>query len=120
IELGALVMLETSIGSEWIEETGGQGGVDSLEEVEKDQGGGGALRGKLIEGRGGGRGEKAFGGRFWGVVAGGGDGIAVRGTSEGRDDERVDLCGGKGIGGGNMGEAYEGMHGGKLARVVKL
>ena len=39
--------------------------------------------------------------------------MAFRGTPEGLDDERVDLCGGKGIGGGNMGEAYEGMHGGK-------
>jgi hypothetical protein len=26
----------------------------------------------------------------------------------------------KGIGGGNMGEAHEGMHDGKLARVVEL
>src|SRR5215472_2118440 len=40
IELGAPVMLETSIGSEWIEETGGQRGVDSLEEFEEDQGDG--------------------------------------------------------------------------------
>jgi hypothetical protein len=32
----------------------------------------------------------------------------------------MDFCGGKGIGGGNMGEAHEGMHDGKLARVVKL
>ena len=39
---------------------------------------------------------------------------------ESLDDEGMDFCGGKGIGGGNMGEAYEGMHGGKLARVVKL
>ena len=45
---------------------------------------------------------------------------SVPGACEGLDDERMDLCGGKGIGGGNMGEAYEGMHGGKLARVVKL
>jgi hypothetical protein len=41
IELGA--MLETSIGSEWIEETGGQGGVNSLEEFEEAQGDGVAL-----------------------------------------------------------------------------
>jgi hypothetical protein len=44
-------MLETSIGSEWIEETGGQPGVDSLEEFEEDQGDGIALRGKLIAAR---------------------------------------------------------------------
>jgi hypothetical protein len=35
IELGAPVMLETSIGSLRIEKTGGQGGVDSLEELRK-------------------------------------------------------------------------------------
>jgi hypothetical protein len=51
VELGAPVMLETSIGSEWIEETGGQRGVDSLEEFEEDQGDGIALRGKLIAAR---------------------------------------------------------------------
>jgi hypothetical protein len=46
VELGAPVMLETGIGSEWIEETGGQRGVDSLEEFEEDHGDGIALRGK--------------------------------------------------------------------------
>ena len=64
IELGAPVMLETSIGSEWIEETGGQGGVDSLEEFEKDQGDGVALRGKLIAARVREPGKKAFGAKF--------------------------------------------------------
>ena len=64
IELGALVMLETSIGSEWIEETGGQGGVDSLEEFEKDQGDGVALRGKLIAARVREPGKETFGAKF--------------------------------------------------------
>ena len=64
IELGASVMLETSIGSEWIEETGGQGGVNSLEEFEEDQGDGVALRGKLIAARVREPAKKAFGAKF--------------------------------------------------------
>ena len=64
IELGAPVMLETSIGSEWIEETGGQGGVDSLEEFEEDQGDGVALRGKLIAARVREPDKETFGAKF--------------------------------------------------------
>jgi hypothetical protein len=64
IELGAPVVLETSIGCEWIEETSGQRGVDSLEELEEDQGDGVALRGKLIAARVREPGKETFGAKF--------------------------------------------------------
>jgi hypothetical protein len=64
IKLGSLVILEAGIGSEWIEETGGQRGVDSLEELEEDQGDGVALRGKLIAARVREPGKETFGAKF--------------------------------------------------------
>ena len=42
------------------------------------------------------------------------------GTSESLDDEGMDVRGGEGIGGGNVGEAYEGVHDSELARIVEL
>jgi hypothetical protein len=112
-------MLETGVGADWVEESGGWRGVDSVEEFEENQGDESSPEGK-VDNKTREPGKETFGAKFGEIVTQGGERIALRRASESLDDEGMDFCGGKCIGAGNIGEAYEGMHDGKLARVVKL
>src|SRR5262249_6349243 len=60
-------------------------------------------------------GDETFGAQLGEIVAQRAERIAFGGTSERLDDMRIEFCGGKAVAGGDVREAHEGVHQGKLA-----
>src|SRR5262252_316280 len=103
-----------------MEDASGKRSVDPLEEFEEDQADRVSVREKLIAPRARELGDEALGAQFRKVVAERGERELFGGTAKGLDHVWVDLGGGEGAAGGDVGEADEGVHQGELSGMVEF
>ena len=119
VELGSPLVGDSGIGAGRAEETRSQRGVDSFEQLQEQQADRVTLRGELIAARIRKFGNETLGPQFGKIVAERGERIAFGSTSERLDDVWMDFRGGKVVAGGNVREAHESVHQGKLAGMIE-
>ena len=119
IELRSLLVGDSGIGVDWVEETRGQRGVDSFEQFEEHEADRVSVWKELIAARLWKLGDETLGAQLGEIVAEGRECIAFGDTSERLDDVRMDFRGGEAVAGGYVREAHEGVHQGELAWVIE-
>ena len=91
--------------------------VDAFEELQKDEANRVSLRKQLITARVGELGNKTLGADFREVVAERSERVVLGGAAERFDDGGVDFGRSEGVAGGDVREAHQRVHEGKLPRV---
>src|ERR1700726_111397 len=109
----------TGVGTDGAEEASGKRGVDSFEQLQEHQADRISLREDLIAAGVWKLGDETLGAQLGEIVAQRGKRVAFGGTSERLDDVRIEFCGGKAVAGGDVREAHDGVHQGKLAGGVE-
>ena len=120
IELRSPLGFEPFISFEGAEEACRERSIDPFEELQEHQAYRVALRKELIASRVRKLGDKTFGSEFREIIAERGERVVVGGAAERFDDGGMDFCGGEGIGGRDVCEAYKRTHQCELPRVVEL
>jgi hypothetical protein len=103
-----------------IEQSGGEGSAESVEQLQEDQADRISLGRQSIAARTRQFLDEAFGAELGEVVAGRAEVVLFHGRAQGGGHVRMDFAGAEGAGRCDLSEAHQGMHYGQLPGIVEL
>ena len=120
VKLTTFVRGEVAIAGKGLQKTGGERSIDTLEQLQEEHANGIAFVQETVTTRVRQFGHQAFGAQLRKIVAQRGQRVLGLGKSESVQHRRVEIGGGEGGAGGDVGIADQSMHHRQLPRVIEL